>query len=106
MPDPGLQPERTGLAWARTAAGVMLNALLTLRAGLVSDNSALVAAGLLLALSAAALFSYRRSRARGIALGTTSMQAPAGALGALTLVTIGACLASMLAVWSGAGHLK
>jgi hypothetical protein len=54
--DPGLQPERTGLAWSRTGLLAFLVATLSVRVGLsVTDLAHLLTALLLAGLGAAAL---------------------------------------------------
>ncbi len=60
--DPGLQVERTGLAWTRTALGLTANAFLVLRAGVTGhDGPALAAGAVLVALAAGiALVGWRR----------------------------------------------
>ncbi|WP_162588571.1 DUF202 domain-containing protein [Variovorax sp. RA8] len=40
--DPGLQPERTTLSWTGTASGLLLNGVLNLRAGYVSESAPIV----------------------------------------------------------------
>lgn len=63
--DPGLQGERTALAWNRTALSIGVNALLVLRAGWSSGPaavSALALALLLAAVATAVIGAWRRKR--------------------------------------------
>ena len=56
--DPGLQSERTVLAWTRSALAIAVNALLSIRAGFVASEPWLAntpPAGALLGVAAAAL---------------------------------------------------
>lgn len=62
--DPGLQPERTSLAWTRTALAVLLNALVALRGAWVDGSAMLLATGAMLALAACALYGYGVYRGR------------------------------------------
>lgn len=61
---PGLQRERTALAWNRTAVAVVVVALLLVRSGLVTAQPALAVLGTVLLAAAAGivLFAERRSR--------------------------------------------
>jgi len=60
--DPGLQVERTGLAWVRTALGLAANAFLVLRSGIGARDGTTIGAGIaLLALGAiVAMVGWRR----------------------------------------------
>lgn len=51
--DPGVQAERTALAWNRTGLALAVNAALTLRAGVVNHAPALLLLGGALLLAAA-----------------------------------------------------
>ncbi|WP_371497908.1 DUF202 domain-containing protein [Kitasatospora sp. NBC_00374] len=62
--DPGLQPERTLLAWGRTALLLTVDAMLILRTGLVSRQPGLTALGGLLAAAACGFFGYGLRRRR------------------------------------------
>lgn len=48
--DPGLQPERTALAWSRTMLLIAANAGLFVRSGLMADDRAVLGFGIALAL--------------------------------------------------------
>ncbi|MFK0194202.1 DUF202 domain-containing protein [Kitasatospora sp. NPDC090308] len=56
--DPGLQPERTLLAWSRTALVLAADALLVLRTGYLRGSPGLAALGGVLALAAAGLYAH------------------------------------------------
>ncbi|SCE65727.1 protein of unknown function [Micromonospora coriariae] len=77
MSDPGLQRERTALAWTRTAAVSVVSALLLVRLGLHTGSRPLF-----LAAAAAAALSAVLVRRRGGLLAVTGL---ATATGALTL---------------------
>ncbi|MFF4343223.1 DUF202 domain-containing protein [Kitasatospora sp. NPDC001540] len=56
--DPGLQPERTLLAWSRTALVLAADALLVLRTGYVHGLPGLAALGGVLAVAAFGLYAH------------------------------------------------
>lgn len=62
--DPGMQAERTALAWGRTSMTVIVNALLALRAGIVGERWPITALGIALLVSAAAVMLFGAVRRR------------------------------------------
>lgn len=96
--DPGLQPERTALAWGRTSLAIAVNAFLSLRAGLVLGEASLVAIGVLLfaaAGAAVAIGAVRRSQLSGDELTITP---PRWALPGVAAATVLASLAGIASV--------
>ncbi|QTF07788.1 DUF202 domain-containing protein [Brenneria izadpanahii] len=62
--DPGLQPQRTGMAWSRTMFVMLINSLLFFRAGIADDDRVVFACGILLLCVACmmAVFAVMRYR--------------------------------------------
>jgi uncharacterized membrane protein YidH (DUF202 family) len=87
--DPGLHPEGTALAWSRTALGVLVNALLLLRTGVVGHRWDLAAIGLLLLGAAALTKAFSISRRHVLYQVGHVPSVPAGALVALAVLTRG-----------------
>jgi len=85
--DSGLQPERTALSWARTAAAMMVCSLTLLR---WSDNySGLVFGAIgLLAVLALAIISRNRAEYRAEAQGVSNERVDANVFG-VTVLTAG-----------------
>ena len=68
--DPGLQPQRTALAWSRTGLSVFVNGLIVLRAGMLVEQHFILGLGILLLAAAAGavicgVWRVRHLRARG-----------------------------------------
>lgn len=70
--DPGLQPERTALAWRRTAWAMLILALLCFRGWLRENNGLYALCGGLLLLSVLAILTnVRHNRQAGLAVVVT-----------------------------------
>jgi uncharacterized membrane protein YidH (DUF202 family) len=96
--DPGLQPERTALAWRRTATGLLLNAVLALRVGWVEESAGLVATSLALILAAACVFVVGSSRGSQLAAhGGSAAPLRSGSVLGITAVTL---VAALTGLWS------
>ncbi|MFE9427152.1 DUF202 domain-containing protein [Kitasatospora sp. NPDC006697] len=92
--DPGLQAERTLLAWSRTALVLAVNAALVLRTALSHHELPLAVLGSVLALSACGMWVFGLARRRRLLPG------PPRAVGALPLRLVSGTVA--LAAASGA----
>lgn len=93
--DPGLQGERTALAWSRTSLALFANGLLTLRTGWINGESFITALAGLLLFGAVAMGAYGRFR-RGQLIGLEVPSAPpAFAMGTAALFSIAACLVGL-----------
>ena len=62
--DPGLQPERTALAWSRTAFVALLLSALLLRGGIVHHEPGLAWAGMALLIATGAMYGWAGWRLR------------------------------------------
>ena len=93
--DPGLQPERTSLAWRRTALSLAFNSILLLRTGLHEHHGPLVAIGVLLGVGGVVVIqlSARREREFGDGSLGASQSWPMWFVAGLVLIAaFGLCL--------------
>jgi uncharacterized membrane protein YidH (DUF202 family) len=105
MRDPGLQAERTALAWSRTGLAVLANGLLTLRAGWISEQPSIIALALALLIAAIATFAYGRWRGRGLLAGNRPVAPPARAIGAVAGVALAACVIGFVSLVLSSSHV-
>lgn len=98
--DPGLQPERTALAWNRTALAGLANAGLALRAGIVNDQWLVTTFGGILLVMAAAVAGFGALRVRQTATGQPVQAAQPVTMAATAAFACFTC-ATALAVVAG-----
>jgi uncharacterized membrane protein YidH (DUF202 family) len=96
--DPGLQAERTALAWSRTGLAVFVNALLALRSGWVNDETSITILGLALLTAAGAAALCGAWRRKHLLSGRDGIAPPAIVIGAAAGVTWLACAAAIASV--------
>jgi len=97
--DPGLQAERTALAWSRTSLAVLANALLVVRSGLVSERTTITALGFVLLLAAAAIYLHGAWRRRELLSVHRAVAPRAGVMVAAALMAMTACAIGLASVW-------
>lgn len=97
--DPGLQPQRTALAWTRSSLVVAVNALLVARAGALGGVWPLVAVGAVLVLAAAGVVLHGRRRQQQIVSDLSTGSAPLDLRAARALVVVVVVIAAA-AVWA------
>ena len=94
--DPALQPERTALAWKRTALAMLVNGALLVRAAVNSGSSHLALLALLVVL--AALSMFRIGAHRQHALASVAPPSPHAGLLVLTVAAVWLTCGAALAV--------
>ena len=100
--DPGLQPQRTALAWTRTALAVFVNAFLVLRTGMQAGQTLTTALGVVLLLAGALTVGCGAWRHRSLARSHAPGGPPAEMIWAIVAVTWIACIAGVVSILSDA----
>lgn len=100
----GLQPERTALAWKRTALAIAVNAALLLRDGVSASNLFITIAALVLGLLAAAVTlyaTYRRRHFRESPADRSESRAAGNPVPhlAISIVVVGAACVAVLSIF-------
>ena len=99
--DPGLQAERTALAWNRTGLAVLVNALLALRSGWTGRGAPITALGFVLLLASGAIILYGAWRRRHLLSVQGALAPSAHAVVAVAAVTLLACAVEIASVVAG-----
>jgi uncharacterized membrane protein YidH (DUF202 family) len=98
--DPGLQRERTAMAWSRTGLAMLINALVVVRAGTQGGDAIVTGLGGVLVGSAIAAVAFGFWRARRLAQGANPAT-PVVLVVATVVVTWLACAAGVASVLIG-----
>ncbi|WP_413017745.1 DUF202 domain-containing protein [Noviherbaspirillum sp. 1P10PC] len=94
--DPGLQPQRTLLAWSRTGLAVLVNAIIVLRTAVNGHDGFLLALGLGLLLASGIVGLCAADRSTALRSGLHETGVPWRSIVSVTVVTLTAAAAGIL----------
>ena len=97
--DPGVQPERTALAWSRTGLALLANAMLVLRAGWTTESVSVVTLGVLLLAACGAAFACGAWRRHRLVSGVVPLAPPALVIQAAAIVMLLASVSGVASIW-------
>lgn len=95
---PGLQSQRTALAWQRTSLALIANAALLIRAGLEREQVVSLVLGIGVSAAAALLAGAALWRQKALADAARPSGVSAWALGGVSLVACVACAGGLLSM--------
>lgn len=93
--DPGVQPQRTALAWQRTALSILVNGALLVRAAAQAHSGGLWFAAVLVVVAALAMFAVGWYRHRSLTLELASPPVHAALMVICLCAVLLACVASI-----------
>ncbi|ETF01607.1 hypothetical protein W822_12425 [Advenella kashmirensis W13003] len=96
LKDPGLQPERTSLAWRRTSAVLLLNGFVTMRSAYMNASIFLAILTGILLIATIITFVYGVFRAKGLALNLFPIPLPIASIRSVTLIGLAAAMSNIL----------
>jgi uncharacterized membrane protein YidH (DUF202 family) len=96
--DPGLQAQRTALAWTRTGLSVLLNAVVVLRSGVQADEPFILGLGFMLLVAAAVAVGCGGWRARRLTIDVTHSAPPTIVVAGIVGVAFVACIGGLASI--------
>ncbi|WP_439670757.1 DUF202 domain-containing protein [Cupriavidus necator] len=96
--DPGVQPERTGLAWRRTALSMLLNGALLVRSAMEAQSVVLRCVSALVVVGALFMYAMSWYRDRSLMRVAVPRSPHAAIMRTVVSTVLFACLAAVIAI--------